>query len=87
MLKMTKIFKAFDCNPPLDICSLYLGISKVFDRVWHDDRVFWSDHDRVEQSAKLSMVIPRGIENISRRGASFYRFWGVTYRQKSYDVT
>ena len=30
------IFKAFDCNPPLDVRSVYLDISKAFDRVWHD---------------------------------------------------
>ena len=30
------IFQAFDCNPPLDVRSVYLDISKAFDRVWHD---------------------------------------------------
>ena len=25
------IFRAFDCNPPLDVCSVYLDISKAFD--------------------------------------------------------
>ena len=30
------IFQAFDCNPPLDVRSAYLDISKAFDRVWHD---------------------------------------------------
>ena len=30
------IFQAFDCNPPLDLRSVYLDISKAFDRVWHD---------------------------------------------------
>ena len=34
------IFKAFDCNPPLDIRSVYLDISKAFDRVWHDGLVY-----------------------------------------------
>ena len=28
------IFAAFDCNPPLDVCSVYLDMSKAFDRVW-----------------------------------------------------
>ena len=30
------IFQAFDCNPPRDVRSVYLDISKAFDRVWHD---------------------------------------------------
>ncbi len=29
------IFSAFDCNPTLDVRSVYLDISKAFDRVWH----------------------------------------------------
>ena len=34
------IFKAFDCNPPLDVRSVYLDISKAFDRVWHDGLLY-----------------------------------------------
>ena len=34
------IFKAFDCNPPLDVRSVYLDISKAFDGVWHDGLIF-----------------------------------------------
>ena len=34
------IFKAFDCNPPLDVRSVYLDISIAFDRVWHDGLIF-----------------------------------------------
>ena len=33
-------FEAFDCNPPLDVRSVYLDISKAFDRVWHDDLIY-----------------------------------------------
>ena len=34
------IFKAFDCNPPLDVRSVYLNILKAFDRVWHKGLIY-----------------------------------------------
>ena len=34
------IFEAFDCNPPLDVRSVYLDTSNAFDRVWHDGLIF-----------------------------------------------
>ena len=34
------IFVAFDCNPPLDVRSVYLDISKAFDGVWHDGLIY-----------------------------------------------
>ena len=34
------IFKAFDCNPPLDVRSVYLDVSKAFDSVWHDGLIY-----------------------------------------------
>ena len=30
-----EIFEAFDCNPPLEVRSVFLGISKAFGKVWH----------------------------------------------------
>ena len=34
------IFTAFDCNPPLDVRSVYLDTSKAFDRVWHEGLIY-----------------------------------------------
>ena len=30
------MLEAFNCNPPLEIRSVFLDISKAFDKVWHD---------------------------------------------------
>ena len=30
-----EIFEAFDCNTPLEVRSVFLDISKTFDKVWH----------------------------------------------------
>ena len=31
-----QIFEAFDCNPPLEVRSVFSDVSKVFDKVWHE---------------------------------------------------
>ena len=30
------MFQAFDCNPPLELRSVFLDILKTFDKVWHE---------------------------------------------------
>ena len=30
-----EIFEAFDCNPPLEVRSVFLDISNAFGKVWH----------------------------------------------------
>ena len=35
-----EIFEAFDCNPTLEVRSVFLDISKAFDKVWHQGLLF-----------------------------------------------
>ena len=38
LLAITReIFEIFDCNPPLEVRSGFLDMSKAFDKVWHKD--------------------------------------------------
>ena len=35
-----QIFDAFDCNPPLEVMSVFLDISKAFGKVWHEGLLY-----------------------------------------------
>ena len=35
-----EIFEAFDCNPSLEVRSVFVDISKAFDKVWHEGLLY-----------------------------------------------
>ena len=59
------IFKAFDCNPPLDVRSVYLDISKAFDRVWHDGLIY--KLKRCGVSGQLLFLIQSSLKDRKQR--------------------
>ena len=59
------IFEAFDCNPPLDVRSVYLDISKAFDRVWHDGLIY--KLKRCGVSGQLLSLIKSFLKNRKQR--------------------
>ena len=35
-----EIFEAFHCNPSLEVRTVFLDISKTFDKVWHEGLLY-----------------------------------------------
>ena len=35
-----EIFEAFDCNPPLEVRSVFLYVSKAFNKMWHEGLLY-----------------------------------------------
>ena len=58
-------FKAFDCNLSLDVRSVYLDISKAFDRVWHDGLIY--KLKRCGVSGKLLSLIQSFLKDRKQR--------------------
>ena len=52
----------FDCNPTLETRGVFLGISKAFDRVWHDGLLFKLKQNGV--SGNLFQLIKADWETI-----------------------
>ena len=52
-----EIFEAFNCNTPPEIRSVFLDISKAFDKVWHEDLLY------KYQSMGISGTLYKLLEN------------------------
>ena len=52
-----EIFEAFDCNPPLEIMSVCLDLSKAFGKVWHEGLLY------KRQSIVISEKLYKLLEN------------------------
>ena len=59
------IFKALDCNPPLDVRSVYLDISKAFDSVWHNGLLY--KLKRCGVSGQLLLLIQSFLKDRKQR--------------------
>ena len=58
---VNSISQAFDCNPPLDARSVYLDISKAFDRVWHEGLLYKLRRNGI--SGRLLLLIESFLAN------------------------
>ena len=59
------IFLAFDCNPTLDVRSVFLDKSKAFDPVWHEGLICKLSRNGV--SGKLLMLLTSFLSNRKQR--------------------
>ena len=49
------IFTAFDINPSLEVCSIFLDLFKAFDRVWHKGLIHKVKNNRINGNL-LSLI-------------------------------
>ena len=59
------VFEAFDCNPTLEVRSVYLDISKAFDRVWHEGLIY--ELKRCGVSGNLLLLLQSFLSNRKQR--------------------
>ena len=60
-----EIYEAFDCNPTLEVRSVFLDISKAFDKVWHEGLL--SKLKSMGISGKLIKLLENYLSNRLRR--------------------
>ena len=59
-----EIFEAFDCNPSLEVRSVFLDISKAFDKVWHEGLLY--KHKSMDVSGELYNLIENYLYLLGR---------------------
>ena len=62
---VNSISQTFDCNPPLDVRSVYLDISKALDWVWHEGLLYKVRRNGV--SGRLLSLIESFLANRKQR--------------------
>ena len=62
---VNSISQAVDSNPPLDVRSVYLDISKAFDRVWHEGLLYKLRRNGI--SCRLLLLIESFLVNRKQR--------------------
>ena len=59
------IFSAFDANPSLEVRGVFLGLSKAFDRVWHDGLLYKLESNGID--GNLFKLIKSFLNNRCQR--------------------
>ena len=59
------IHAAFDCEPPKEVRSIYLDISKAFDKVWHAGLIFKLKQNGIQ--GKMLQILSNFLSNRYRR--------------------
>ena len=59
------IHSAFDCEPPKEVRSIYLDISKAFDKVWHAGLIFKLKQNGIQ--GKMLQILSNFLSNRFQR--------------------
>ena len=66
LLSITHMIQsAFDCEPPKEVRSIYLDISKAFDKVWHAGLIFKLKQNGIQ--GKMLQILSNFLSNRYQR--------------------